>query len=164
MGLDNIPPGGEGAIYVHFSPKARTVFNYPDDSSNDPMKALVEVALSGNGVSPQIPPSEQIENILTFFRRVGGAMEPSWAAAPAIRPKGRLGALRNMIEQAKALIDAGYIAEAIQQLQSAYAHVDGQPRPPDFAAGPAAAELADLIQQLIDSLGGLNKRGHAVTS
>ena len=99
----------------------------------------------------EIPPSEQLTDILEFFDEsvANGNLEGS---GPGKSVQGRLGALRNMIESVGYLIDQGRFDEAAQQLQNAYDRVDGRPRPPDFAQGSAAAQLAAMIQELIDSL------------
>lgn len=99
------------------------------------------------------PAVQQIDDILTFFDDsvADGTLVGS---GPGNSAKGRLGALRNMIEAAGDLINQGCITEACLQLQNAYDRVDGQPKPPDFASGSAVAELANMIQQLINSLGG----------
>ena len=65
----------------------------------------------------------------------------------------RLNALRNMLEAAAELIDAGLYGLACEQLWDAYGKCDGDPRPPDFVSGAARAELAGMIQDVIDSLG-----------
>ena len=61
-----------------------------------------------------------------------------------------------MIEAAGDLIEDGLIEEACQQLMDAYKKCDGlapPESPPDFVAGPHAAELAVMIQNLRISLG-----------
>ena len=149
-----LAPGATADVAVAFTPAvAGPASGTLRVTSDDPDEGLVEVTLSGNGVSGETPPSEQLESILTFFDDsvADGTLAGS---GPGNSAKGRLGALRNMLEAAGDLIDEGHIDEAIQQLQAALLHVDGQPRPPDFASGPAAAELASMIQQLIESLGG----------
>jgi hypothetical protein len=65
----------------------------------------------------------------------------------------RLNAFRNMVDRAGDLIEDGLIAEACQQLRDAYKKTDGLDKPPDFVSGPAAAELAELILSLMDTLG-----------
>jgi len=64
----------------------------------------------------------------------------------------RLNALINMVEEAERLIDEELIEEAYKQLRNAYRRTDGERRPPDFVAGPAAPELAQLIQFLMESM------------
>jgi hypothetical protein len=99
------------------------------------------------------PAAPQIADILMFFDDsvANGTLVGS---GPGNSAKGRLGALRNMIDAAGDLISQGRITKACQQLQNAYLRVDGQPKPPEFATGQAAAQLANMIQQLINSLGG----------
>jgi hypothetical protein len=72
---------------------------------------------------------------------------------PGGSARGRLNALQNMIMTAGDLIEDGLIDEACQQLLDAFNRTDGLPRPPDYVAGSAAAELATLIQNLMADLG-----------
>jgi len=58
-----------------------------------------------------------------------------------------------MIEAAANLMAAGLNADAINQLQQALERTDGVDPPPDFVTGPAASELADLIEELMASIG-----------
>jgi hypothetical protein len=149
-----LSPGVTADVVVTFAPSAAGPFSGTlRIASNDPDEGLVEVALSGNGVPAEIPPSQQITNILTFFDQsvANGTLVGN---GPGNSAQGRLKALKNMIEAAGDLISHGRVQEARQQLQDAYLRVDGQPKPPEFAAGPAAAQLASMIQQLINSLGG----------
>jgi beta propeller repeat protein len=149
-----LAPGATAYVSVAFTPAAAGAASGAlRVTSDDPDEGLVEAALSGTGVSGETPPSEQLAGILTFFDEsvADGTLAGS---GPGNSAKGRLGALRNMLEAAGDLIDEGRIDEATQQLQAAYLHVDGQPRPPDVVTGPAATELAIMIQQLISSLGG----------
>jgi hypothetical protein len=149
-----LSPGATADVVVTFAPSAAGLFSGTlRIASNDPDEGLVEVALRGNGVPAETTPSQQITNILMFFDNsvANGTLVGS---GPGNSAQGRLKALKNMIEAAGDLINQGRIAEARQQLQDAYLRVDGQPKPPDFASGPAAAQLASMIQQLINSLGG----------
>lgn len=93
----------------------------------------------------------QIDDILTFFDDsiADGTLVGD---GPGNSAKGRLDALRNIIEAAGDFINQGYISEARQQLQNACNRVDGYPKPPDFASGSAVTELATMIQQLINNL------------
>jgi hypothetical protein len=76
-----------------------------------------------------------------------GVGNPPKAAA------GKLNALRNMLDLAEYYLESGLITEACQQLMDAYLKTDGNPNPPDFVEGDAAPDLADMIQELIDTLG-----------
>ena len=123
-----------------------------DIASDDPDQGLIQVGLNGAGVSAGIPPLQQIADILTFIdSSVGnGSLAGS---GPGNSGPGRLNALKNMIKAAGDLIHDGFFAEACDQLGDAYQRTDGVPKPPDFVAGPAAAELAQRIQALRASLG-----------
>jgi hypothetical protein len=66
---------------------------------------------------------------------------------------GRLNALTNMIADAGLLIADDLIEQACEQLSAAYGKCDGESRPPDFVTGPAVAELAAMIQDLMADLG-----------
>jgi len=74
-------------------------------------------------------------------------------SGPGKSANNRLNALRNMVEEAGALIEGGFIAEACRQLMDAYKKTDGKPRPPDFVEGDAAPDLATMIQDLRAGLG-----------
>jgi hypothetical protein len=121
-------------------------------NSNDPYQGVVEVELSGEGITVEPPPSVTVEEILAFFDAsvADGILSGD---GPGKSADGRRKALRNMIEAAGDLIDDGYIVEACQQLMDACNRCDDLPRPPDFVDGPARAELAEKIMELIASLG-----------
>lgn len=112
----------------------------------------VLVALSGEGVEVELPPSEQIATILDF---VDTAVTEGTLVGqgPGGSAQGRLNALQNMIKAAGDLIEDGLIDEACQQLLNAFNRTDGSPRPPDFVEGSTASELATLIQDLRTDLG-----------
>lgn len=103
-------------------------------------------------VPGSLTPSEQIDGILDFF---DDSVEDGSLVGdgPGNSAQHRLLALRNMIEAAGYLIEQGYIEAACQQLMDVYKHVDGLPRPPDFAVGEAAAQLAEIILDLMADLG-----------
>lgn len=66
---------------------------------------------------------------------------------------GKLGALRNMLLEAKTYLEAGQHELACDLLRSALGKTDGDPNPPDFVSGAAAASLAAAIQSLIVEMG-----------
>lgn len=121
-------------------------------NSNDADESTVVIALTGNGVQIQSPPSEQIADLLSFFDAsvTAGTLQGAGFGKSA---SGRLKALRNMIEAAADFIDAFNAVEACQQLQDVLDRVDGNPRPPDFATGPALDELRSRIIELRAQLG-----------
>ena len=72
---------------------------------------------------------------------------------PGNSPVHRTGALRSMLLAVDTHIASGEIDLACTQLLNAYKKCDGEPKPPDFVAEPAALDLASMIQNLMDSLG-----------
>ena len=64
----------------------------------------------------------------------------------------RLNALRNMIEAASDLINAGAYEQAIEQLESIAKKTDGVSKPQDFVVGDAVSDLNTMINDFIDSL------------
>lgn len=123
--------------------KARTVRSL--------LAALALVA----GMTAQAPHSsaevEDITTILEFFDTSvdGGTL---FGVGPGRSALGRQGALLNMLESAGALVDADLIDDACVQLLDAQNRTDGLFPPPDFVAGSAAPELAELIDDYRFSL------------
>jgi hypothetical protein len=72
---------------------------------------------------------------------------------PGKSGKNRLNALRNMLETAGNLVDAGDYQAACGQLMDVYKKTDGDPKPPDFVSGPATEDLAIMVLDLVDNLG-----------
>ena len=91
-------------------------------------------------------------DILTFINEAVSE-QTLWGTGPGKSAKGRLGALRNMVETADNLIEAELFEEGCQQLLDAYRRTDGEPVPPDFVSGSAAPELAGMIEDLMLDLG-----------
>lgn len=120
--------------------------------SDDEDEGVVEVALSGVGVSEELPPDEQIAEILDFFDT--SVADGNLAGqGPGNSAERRLNALRNMIEAAGDLIDNELYEDACQQLADALKKTDGQVPPPDFVAGEAREELENMLLELMESLG-----------
>jgi len=122
----------------------------PSDELSDP--TLANTDLLFRTFALETPPEEQIEHISEFFDSSvqSGQLQ---GTGPGKSAQGRLGALKNMIDEAERLIDEGAISEACQQLHSIYLHIDGVTPPPDFVEGTAAAELAVKILTLMEDLG-----------
>jgi N-acetylneuraminic acid mutarotase len=98
--------------------------------------------------------SNPIQEILDFIEEsvADGTLAGS---GPGKSAQGRLGALINMIETAGDLIEANdpnLLEDTCGQLHAALAKTDGQDPPPDFVTGPAAPQLAAMIEELMDSL------------
>ncbi|MFQ5573999.1 MAG: hypothetical protein ACE5E0_00030 [Terriglobia bacterium] len=97
-------------------------------------------------------PEERIDDILVFFDSSVSSGDLV-GTGPGASARGRLGALRNMIEEARDLAAAGDLAGACDQLRDAMSRVDGNPRPPDFATGAAASTLRGMIEDARAGLG-----------
>jgi hypothetical protein len=152
-----LPIGGFADVTVTFTPLSTGArpTDFLEIISNDPIDGLVSVPLDGVGVVLDVPPSEQISNIITVIEEgIGaGTIIPE---GPGQSGGGRLGAFINMIEAADDLIADGLIAEACQQLLDAVQRADGlsgRGNPPDFISGPDAALVSSLIQDLRTDLG-----------
>lgn len=148
-----IAPGATFDVPLAFTPTtAGFVTATLSVRSDDLDESLVNVALSGAGVQAPTPPQQQIAEILAFFDQsvANGSLAGN---GPGGSAQGRLNALRNMLRATSDLIDNGAIKAACQQLLDAYRRTDGVPQPPDFVRGTAAAELAQRIRELRQSLG-----------
>jgi len=146
-------PGGTIDVEITYSPSAVGPATATlEVTSNDSDEGVVEVVLAGAGVCSELPPDEQIAEVLDYFDDsvADGNLVGEGPGNSASR---RLNALKNMIEAAGDLIESGFFEEACQQLADALKKTDGSPKPPDFVAGPAASELADMICALRVTLG-----------
>ncbi len=141
-------------IEVSFAPVSAgsfsTVLQFGSDDSAEP---LGEVQFTGVGISVDSEVSERIAQILAFFDESveGGTLVGD---GPGRSAQNRLDALRNMLEEAARRIEDGFYDEARAQLTDVYKKCDGQSPPPDFVAGDATSELAEMIQELIAALAG----------
>jgi len=147
-----ISAGGFFDVEITFTPSTSGVcLAVLAISSSDPDEPLVLVALRGTGVGGSVTPKEQIEAIVDLMKTsiADGSLVGSGQGKSG---KGRLKALLNMMKRARELIEAEAFEEACEQLASAYAHADGEERPPDFVAGSGAAALAAQIEELMETL------------
>jgi hypothetical protein len=94
-----------------------------------------------------------IDGIRSFFDDAVAMGTLGGNGTTATSSDGKLTAFANMLAQADALIGIGDLQGACTQLLAAYAKVDGLTPPPDFVTGPAIEDLAEMIQDLMDSLG-----------
>lgn len=119
--------------------------------SNDEDEGTVEVSLYGMGISAEVPPLVQIQNILAYFD-ASVADGTLLGYGPGNSPKNRLKALRNMIEAADDLILAEAYDLAIIQLEDIAKKTDGLAKPQDFVVGEAVPMLNAMINNLIADL------------
>lgn len=148
-----IIPGGAIDLSLSFSPTVEGAVSAElQIGSNDPSEPLATIALSGEGVIVEVPPEQQVAEITAFMQDAFGT-GTLLATGNGASAGNRFNALVNMIDAAGDLIAAGDILGACDQLADVLAKTDGDPRPPDFVTGPAAAELAARIVTLRTSLG-----------
>ena len=137
---DTVPPEKEQHGMAYDSARNRVVlFGGWGGPGNDTWEFIDELS-----------PLEQVENTLNFvdYAVEEGTLEGSGSGNSA---NGRLGALINKIEYAGRLIDNGLTSRACQELYGVLSRTDGQTPPPDFVTGPAAIELEQLVQDMLDS-------------
>jgi hypothetical protein len=147
------PPGGMLDVEIVFAPSSEgSSSDVLEIGSDDPDEPSVQVSLSGMGIIFDVPPLEQVVEILAYFDECAfdGDLVGEGDGNSA---DNRLNALRNMLEEAARLIEGGFYAEACEQLKDAYEKCDGYPKPPDFASGPATEVLAGMILDAIENLG-----------
>jgi hypothetical protein len=103
-------------------------------------RALSESEIQQLAGTAEPTPEEQIEEILEIAGTLVGV------------GKGKLNAFINQLEQAQSYIEDGLLCEACLQLKDIYKKCDGQSPPSDTVTGSAAAELAEKIEYLMESL------------
>ena len=168
-----IPPNETVDIEIAFSP---TVLGSLTDTlsirTNNPFVGKKLVYLSGTGISKE---DIAIEDILDFFDSAvasgkligddGGKLTDYQLSYSQNKKKSdkernsaenRLNALRNMIKSADNMVQDGNLDGACEQIFDVYHKTDGQSPPdsaPDFVAGEAKEDLADMIfafSQILD--------------
>lgn len=135
-----------GAVQSYIFPRA--------DLSSPPTNRTISAAFAPDGGDEggDEDALSEIEDINSFFQEHIGEGELTGIGNNEKVAANRLNALGNMLKEAKRLIEQGDYEGAILQLQSIYKKVDGNPNPPDFVEGEARAELAQMIQDMIDLL------------
>jgi pimeloyl-ACP methyl ester carboxylesterase len=149
-----VVPGGTVDVEITFAPTnvfySSAVLKI---GSNDPDESVVTVDLAGVGVVIEIPPSEQVQEILTFIDESVSCGILA-GEGPGESADNKLNALINMIEAAGNLINDGLYEKAKQQLEDILDKCDGKSPPPDFVTGSAAADLVEMIQGLMQIIKG----------
>ena len=144
-------PGETVTVGLSFSPQAvspptYTAFLFVTAAS--PV-LLTGTGVEGGGAGPDA--EELLAGAIDLFETLvdDGRLTGS---GPGRSAQGRLRALGNKLTAALELVQAGEEEPACEQLKDAFRRVDGDPKPPDFADGPARAEMADSIQEVIDAI------------
>ncbi|BDG08382.1 hypothetical protein [Anaeromyxobacter paludicola] len=92
------------------------------------------------------------QRLTIFFERMV-AMGALTGLGPDSVAGARIAALGGMIGSVEGLVAQGQLLDACQPLHDAALRMDGRPRPPDFATGPALPRLRALIGNLQGALG-----------
>jgi beta propeller repeat protein len=146
-------PNANVDIGVTFAPMSLGDFDSVFEiTSTDPKNNVVDVSFKGTGVKVQVPPSQQIQDILAFFDS-SVANGTLLGNGPGNSANGRRNALRNMLKATGDMINQGDIDGACGQLKDAYLRTDGIALPPDFVKGPSSPTLVSMIQDLMATLG-----------
>lgn len=139
-------------VSLMLSAGGRAVSHFRDGQLFAPVALSAEDLAPPTGL-PVIPltPQDKIDAILDFYddSLVDGSLV---GEGPGGSKRGRAGALRGMLTDADALVDAGLFPEAADKLGGAVERTDGRSPPPDFVGGPAADDLAFKIGDLMVSL------------
>ena len=140
-------PSGTCTVTVSFTPtSAGSKTAALSVSTNVPdLVATANVPLVGSGLTKS--PEVQVNDIIEFIE--SGVLVGTGRGNSADK---RINALKNMIEAAKDLIEIEATVEACEQLLSAYQLTDGDSTPPDFVSGDTADDLANMIQEVMESL------------
>jgi hypothetical protein len=119
--------------------------------SNDPNEPVIDVLLTGEGVSVVLSPEEQLTQILDVYDLAAedGSIQGVGNAKSA---KNKVKVFGKILSVADELLLAGYDEYALETLLMIEKKCDGQKTPKDFIEGPAAEELNTLINKLIDTL------------
>jgi len=144
----------EGSIYVEvtFAPSTKdNLYAVLEITSDDPDEPVTTINLAGVGVIIEVPPSEQIEQILEFFD-ISVADGTLVGVGPGNSASNRLKALRNMLKATSYLIFGEYFEDAYEHLVDILKKCDGQFQPPDFVSGDATEELANMILEMMEDL------------
>jgi len=149
-----IAPEGSIDVEVTFAPSTEDIlYAVLEITNDDPDEPVINVNLVGVGVVIEVPPSEQIEQILEFFD-ISVADGTLVGVGPGNSASNRLKALRNMLKATSDLIVGEYFEDAYEQLVDVLKKCDGQVPPPDFVSGEATEELANKILELMEDLEG----------
>lgn len=150
-----IVPGGDVDIEVVFTPLAEQCdwadLEISSDGADEP---VVTVELDGCGVVTEIPPSQQIAEIVEFILE---SEQNGVLVGLGGQPDNKIDVLVDMIGAVGDLINAGDLDKACQQLSIILRKCDGQSPPSDFVQdvsnSGATEELAGMIQELMEDLG-----------
>ena len=150
-----VAPNGTLDVEIAYAPSvAELCLGTLEIVSDDSDEAEILVDLQGEGVLTPTPPDEQIQNILDFFDEsvANGTLEGT-GFTPGMVER-RLNRMRHLLERARLQTEEGEIQSAYCTLVVARLRCDDKLFPlPDFVKGDAWEELAQMITDLMASLG-----------
>ena len=155
-GLPVIEPNSFIDLEIQFSPVVDGVDTAVlTINSNDPNDPVIDVVLTGEGISVILSPEEQMVQILDAY---GLAVDEGTIRGVGNKQsaKNKVKVFGKMLTITERLISAGYNDFALEVLQMIEKKCDGRRKPKDFIEGPAAEELNTLINELIDTLTATN--------
>jgi hypothetical protein len=120
-------------------------------TSNDPDQPIVQIALSGTGVSVVQSPGQQMTQLLDAF---AVAVQDNLIQGVGNKKSAvnKLKTFGKMLAIADELVAGGYDEEALDTLLMIEAKCDDQKSPKDFIEGDGVADLNALINELINTL------------
>jgi|GEM_PF-5876687 len=139
-----------GSGYSAPTGTAGTTYYYCVVTNTDPSVTGVQTATANTRFAKVAVADMAVEPIDQIISAVNDAIENGQLTGNG--SSGKLSAFVARLGEAKAAIEAGDKKAAINILESIYKQVDGKPSPKDIVVGDAADEIAQMIQNLINSL------------
>ncbi len=120
-------------------------------NSDDADEPVVQVQLSATGVLVPPPPEDQIADILDFFDEAvdDGTLQGNGSGQSK---NAHLKNFEKALNDVSKFIEAEKYQQACNKLRELILRCDGVNVPPDTVTGPAADELEDMIETLMQTL------------
>ena len=119
--------------------------------SDDPDEPVVEVALTGEGLSAEMTPAEQMAMIMEYYQT---CLQDGTIEGTGRGHKARYAEyiFTRTLTVAAQLIDGGYDGYALKALKIAEQQCDGEKHPHDIIVGEGTAALNMMLNDLIDTI------------
>ena len=120
-------------------------------ASDDPDQPAINLAVSGQAISPVVTPCQQIKTMIAFYDESvrNGTIQGVGRGKCA---KANVYAIKEVLKVTNALIRCERKYSAIATLKELDKFTDGQSRPGDLVTGPAVPELNARIEKLLETL------------